>query len=237
MKILFMLPARSGSKGITDKNIKNLNGRPLMYYAINAILNSKSYAKHECYVMVNTDSSKYSQIAEQCGAKVPFLRDAEMAKDDTPVNEIIADTMNYFEKMNCSFDVFAMVQVTSPLITGKDIDSAVMMLEKDTTADGIVSVTESEIMPLWCNTLPENLSMGNFISKDIRQKNRQELPAYYRITGAIRMARWEHFKRNNFDWYEGNVKALVMEQQSSVDIDTELDFELAKIIMKGRENI
>lgn len=235
MKILFMLPARSGSKGIKDKNIKELNGKPLMYYAINAIIESDSYRRHECYVMVNTDSEKYAEIAKSCGAKVPFLREKELAGDKSVIIDTIKATMRYFEDRNEQFDIFSMVQITSPLITGKDIDKAVEMFELDETIDMVNSVTEAEIMPLWCNTLPKDLSMNNFVSKDIRRKNRQELPIYYRITGAIRMARWERFKEYDYDWIEGNSKALIMDQESSVDIDNEIDFEMARSIMKGRE--
>lgn len=235
MKILFMLPARSGSKGIKDKNIKELNGRPLMYYAISAIIKSSSYNKHECYVMVNTDSERYADIAQRCGAKVPFIRAKELAGDKSAIIDTIKDTVSYFENINRLFDIFAMVQVTSPLITAKDIDRAVGMFEKDETLDTINSVTEAEIMPLWCNTLPHDLSMKGFIGRDVRTKNRQELPCFYRITGAIRMTRWNSLKKNNYDWYEGNVKALIMSQKASIDIDSEMDFKMAEIIMKGAE--
>ena len=128
-----------------------------------------------------------------------------------------------------------MIQITSPLICAADIDRAVGMFETDVAIDGVISVTEAEFMPLWCNTLPEDLSMKNFMAKEIRKKNRQDLPTYYRVTGAIRMARWNRFKELDYDWYEGNVKALIMAQKSSVDIDNEIDFEIAKILMKGRE--
>lgn len=234
MKILFMLPARSGSKGIKDKNIKDLNGKPLMYYAIQAIRESCCYHTHECYIMVNTDSEKYADIAKKCGAEVPFLRNKELADDNSAIVETIRSSMAYFEDKKESFDLFSMIQITSPLICGADIDRAVEMFEADKTIDGVISVTEAEVMPLWCNTLPEDLSMENFIPKEIRKKNRQELPIYYRVTGAVRMARWWKFKELDYDWYEGNVKALIMEQQSSVDIDNEIDFELAEKIMKER---
>lgn len=235
MRILFMLPARSGSKGIRDKNIKDLNGKPLMYYAIHAILESSSYQKHECCVMVNTDSQRYAEIARQCGAGVPFLRAKELARDDSAVTDTIRDTIRYFDEREQPFDLFAMVQITSPLLTGRDIDHGIELFEKEKKLDFVNSVTEAEIMPLWCNTLPEDRSMKGFLDKEIRTKNRQELPRYYRITGAVRIARWNSLKQHDYDWYEGNTRALVMEQEASIDIDTELDFELAKLIMKGRE--
>lgn len=234
MRILFMLPARSGSKGIKDKNIKELNGKPLMYYAIHAIQESRSYQNHECCIMVNTDSEGYAEIARECGAEVPFLRPKELAQDDSVVTDTIKDTMDYFDRTNQPFDLFSVVQITSPLITGEDVDQVVEMLEKDNELEIVHSVTEAEISPLWCNVLSDDLSMNDFIRKEIRTKNRQELPHYYRITGAIRIARWNSLEQYGYDWYEGNTKAYIMDSESSVDIDNEIDFELAEIILKKR---
>lgn len=235
MKILFMLPARSGSKGVKDKNIKLINGHPLMYYAIKAIQSSKCYNEHDCYIMVNTDSERYAGIAQELGAKVPFIRSKELSQDSSKIADVIADTVIYFNQLNIVFDLFALIQITSPLITSDDIDNAIDMFKKDDKLQTVNSVTESEVYPLWCNVLDNSLSMNNFISKDIRKKNRQELPTYYRITGAIRISRWHHFIDCGYDWYEGNVKALIMDNKHSIDIDTEEDFELAEILIKRRE--
>lgn len=234
MKILFMLPARSGSKGLKDKNIKEINGHPLMFYAINAILESSSYKNHKCYVMLNTDSQNYADIGISLGAKVPFIRDKKLSKDNTCIVDVIDNSISYFKDRQVDFDLFAMVQVTSPLITAQDIDNAIHMFEEDSQLDTINSVTESEIMPLWCNTLDKDLDMKDFISEEIRKKNRQELPVYYRITGAIRISKWNHFINNKYDWYQGNVKALIMDNAHSVDIDTVEDFEWAKLLLKRR---
>ena len=235
MRILFMLPARSGSKGVKDKNIKKLNGKPLMYYAIQAILSSKIFIENDCYVMLNTDSKEYADIAESIGANVPFIRNKQLADDNSIISDVIKDTICFFERKNIEFDLFAMIQVTSPLITKDDIDNAIQMFIEDNELDTINSVTESEVMPLWCNTLDEDLSMENFISDDIRKMNRQQLPKYYRITGAIRVSRWKQFVNNEFDWYKGKVKAFIMDNSHSIDIDTIEDFELAELKMKRRE--
>lgn len=235
MNILFMLPARSGSKGVKDKNIKLLDGKPLMYYAINAIMSSNTYKKHNCYLFVNTDSEKYAEVAKECGAKVPFLRKKELAGDESPVTETIKDTYSYFEDEERKvFDIFSMIQVTSPLIDSEDIDRAIQFFEEDYNLESISSVTESEVMPLWCNTLSDDFSLKNFISAELRKKNRQDLPKYYRLTGAIRAARWDAFKKNQFDWFSGKCKACEMSNYHSVDIDTELDFDYAEFLIKRR---
>ena len=236
MNILFMLPARSGSKGIKDKNIKILNGKPLMYYAIDAIMNSEVYKNHNCYIFVNTDSEKYAEIAKQRGAKVPYIRSKELAGDRSVIADTIKDAFDFFENKGMKFDIFSLVQITSPLITGFEIDRAVREFNDNAALDTLISVTESEVMPLWCNTLGADLSMCNFISEDVRSKNRQELSKYYRITGSIYMARWQSLKKNDFDWYRGNSKALIIDAEKSVDIDNKMDFELAEFLMKKRGN-
>lgn len=230
VKILFMLPARSGSKGVPDKNIKPLCGKPLMWYAINAIKKARCYETDECTIFVNTDSEKYAEVAKECGAEVPYLRDSNLASDTSTIRDTIADAYNRFG--DNTFDVFTMVQVTSPLISSEDIDDAINTIRAG--ADSAISVTESEVMPLWCGTLNDTLSMKNFMDPKIRSSNRQELPVYYRLTGSIRAARWDKFKEVEFDWYAGESKAVITKQETAIDIDTLQDFEYAKFLMERK---
>lgn len=101
----------------------------------------------------------------------------------------------------------------------------------------VISVAEVDVPPVWCNTLDETLSMKDFLSKEIRQKNRQELPRYYRVTGAVRIARWMDFKANNYDWYFDDSKALIIDRKRSIDIDTEEDFSYAEFLMQKRKPV
>ena len=107
MNILFMLPARSGSKGVKDKNIKMLNGKPLMYYSIDAIMSSETYKKYNCYIFVNTDSEKYAEIAKKRGASVPYIRNEELAGDKSVIVDTIKDAFKYFENNGVKFDIFS----------------------------------------------------------------------------------------------------------------------------------
>ena len=225
-----MLPARSGSKGLPDKNIKLLCGKPLLAYATEAIQRSKTFQNHSCYIMVNTDSQKYAEIAMKHGAKVPFLRSDELSSDNANIMDAIHHTVIYFEEQKLSFDLFALVQVTSPFLQSTDLDSAILEMEKDESLDSIISVTESEVMPLWCNTLDISLNMNNFLSEEAR-KNRQELPKYYRITGSFKIARWNHVIHPSFDWCSRKSKAFIVSQDNSIDIDTALEFDFAEFIM------
>jgi N-acylneuraminate cytidylyltransferase/CMP-N,N'-diacetyllegionaminic acid synthase len=121
-----------------------------------------------------------------------------------------------------------LLQPTSPLRTVEDIDKAIITLNNKTKA--VVSVCETEHSPLWSNTLPEDLSMKNFIRSEVKNKRSQDLPKYYRLNGAIYIAETKYFYKNN-GFLGDKTNAYVMSQQNSVDIDTELDFKFCEILI------
>ena len=227
---------RSGSKGVKDKNIRPLSGIPLFAHAAKAVLGSQAH-RAGGMLLVNTDSKDYAKIANEYGAITPFIRPESMARDNSPIREAIAHTFNFFEERGKAFDLFALIQATSPFTTSADLDRAVSVLRSEPRINSVISVTEVDVPPVWCNTLDETLSMKDFLSKEIRQKNRQELPQYYRVTGAIRIARWNDFRANNYDWYFHDSKALIIDRARSIDIDSEEDFSYAEFLMHKRNPI
>ena len=189
MKNLAIIPARSGSKGLKDKNIKLLNGKPLMAYTIEAAIQSKMFDE----VMVSTDSEEYADIAKKYGAKVPFMRSSELSNDTASSWDVVRDVLNKYKEAGKEFDTVALLQPTSPLRTAEDIiDGYKIFNEKN--ANAIVAVCEVEHSPLWCNTLPDDLSMEKFIRPEILGLPRQSIPKYYRINGAIYIVKTEYFK-------------------------------------------
>jgi CMP-N,N'-diacetyllegionaminic acid synthase len=230
LKTLFMMALRSGSKGVKNKNIRSLGGMPLFAHAARAILNSLAYREGGT-LLVNTDSEEYARIANQYGAITPFIRPESMARDGSPIRDSIDYTFKFFEERGEMFDLLALIQATSPFTVSADLDRAVAMLRDGPRVKSVISVTEVDVPPVWCNTLDETLSMKDFLTKEIRQKNRQELPKYYRVTGAVRMARWADFRSNNYDWYFDDSKALIIDRARSIDIDTEDDFSYAEFLM------
>ncbi len=228
-----MMALRSGSKGVKDKNIRLLGGRPLFTHSIGAILNSQAY-RDGGTLLVNTDSLEYARIANQYGATTPFIRPASIAGDSSPVRDSIDYTFKFFESRGEAFDFFALIQATSPFTVSADLDRAVAVLKDGPRVKSVISVTEADVPPVWCNTLDETLSMKDFLAKEIRQKNRQDLPKYYRVTGAVRIARWADFRDNNYDWYFDDSKALVIDRSRSIDIDSEEDFGYAEFLMHRR---
>lgn len=224
-KILAIIPARSGSKGLKDKNIKMMNGKPLIAYTIEAAQNSKIFED----IIISTDSEKYAEIVKKYGGSVPCLRDKKLANDNAKSSDVILDILNRVEK---KYDSFIMLQPTSPLRTEKNIIEAYKMyLEKK--ANSVVSVCEMEHSPLWANILNEERRMDSFLKGIDVNKNRQELETYYRINGALYIANVEYFKKYQ-DFYYKDSYAYIMEKENSIDIDDELDFKIAEYLIKNK---
>lgn len=168
MKNIAIIPARSGSKGLKDKNIKLLNGIPLIEYSIDAAISANIFDE----VMVSTDSDMYAEIAKKCGASVPFLRSKVNSTDKASSWDVVLEVLNYYQKKDQKFDIFCLLQPTSPLRKAEDILSAYSIFNEK-RAKAVVSVGEVEHSPLWCNVLDKDNSLENFLSSD-RMKQRQE---------------------------------------------------------------
>lgn len=224
MRNIAVIPARSGSKGLKDKNIKNLLGKPLIVYSIEAALKSGLFDE----IMVSTDSEEYALIAREHGANVPFLRSKETASDSASSWDTVREVLNGYKKLGKEFDTVCLLQPTSPLRVAEDIRNSYEIYCSN-SASTVIGVCETEHSPLWENTLPENHSMENFIPKENSQR-RQLLPTYYRINGAMYIVSTKQILENN-DIY-ANSYAYIMPTERSIDIDTELDFIIAEKIME-----
>ncbi|MBP3754180.1 MAG: acylneuraminate cytidylyltransferase family protein [Lachnospiraceae bacterium] len=223
MKNIAIIPARSGSKGVIDKNIKILCGKPLIAYTIEAALDSNKFEE----VMVSTDSGEYAEIARKFGAKVPFLRSETNSSDSASSWDMVEEVLNRYRKLGREFDTFCLLQPTSPLRNSDDIIEAYNLYEEK--ADfAVVSVCEAEHSPLWSGKLPDNGEFINFIDRE-SIKRRQANGKYYRLNGAIYIVDIDKFKNEKFFYQKGGF-AYIMPQNRSVDIDTELDFWVAEAI-------
>ena len=225
MKNIAIIPARSGSKGLKDKNIKELNGIPLIAYSIKSAIESEMF---DC-VFVSTDSKDYAKIAEKYGADAHFLRSKKNSMDMAGSWDVVREVLEQFEMEGKYYDNIMLLQPTSPLRTKEDIQNCFEMMKKE-DANAIVSVTEVEHSPLWCNTLPEDLSMEQFYNEKAINTPRQELPKYYRLNGAIYLIKREEVEKQKM-FREKNY-AYIMSNEKSIDIDSELDFKIAEYFMK-----
>ena len=223
-KILALIPARGGSKGVPCKNMKEIAGKPLIIWTIEEALKSQYLDK----VVVSTDSKEIASISRKAGAKVPFIRPQKLASDSARGIDVVLHAINWHETQGENFDLLLLLQPTSPLRIVKDIENAIRLLFTK-QAKAIVSVCENEHPPYWSNTLPENHSMKNFIDfKAI--KNRQELPTFYRLNGAIYLSDIQYLKENKGFWGEDTF-AYIMPKERSVDIDSLLDFKLCELLL------
>jgi len=226
MKNLAIIPARSGSKGIQDKNIKLLNGKPLMAYSIETAIKSGMFDT----VHVSTDSEAYAEIARKYDADVPFLRSAEMSSDTASSWDTVLEVLGNYEHLGKTYDTVMLLQPTSPLRSADDVRGAYCVLENK-RAKAVVSVCEAE-PPLWCGALPENGCMDGFC-RSIVGVPRQILGKYYRLNGAIYLVSVLAFKELRTLVYGPDCYAYIMPRERSVDIDEPMDFLIAETLLRN----
>lgn len=227
MRNLAIIPARSGSKGLKDKNIRPLAGKPLLAYTIEAARRSGVFDT----VMVSTDSEHYAETAREYGAEVPFLRSAEQASDTASSWDAVREVLRGYQERGIAFGTVTLLQPTSPLRTGEDIMEACrLFMEKQ--ADTVVSVTEVDHPVQWCFTLPGDASMDAFGSSPYHAMRRQELAPHYRENGAIYIVRTEKLADPAWDIYSRNCYAYRMPRARSLDIDDILDFKMAEMLLE-----
>ena len=230
MKNIAVIPARSGSKGLPDKNIRSVNGKPLLAYTIEAALESGCFDT----VHVSTDSERYAEIARQYGADVPFLRSAALATDTASTWDAVREVLARYDELGKRFDTMMLMQPTTPLRTGEDVKEAYALLQKK-QAKSVIAVCEVDHSPLWCDTIPDSGSMKGFGRKDLAWVNRQDLRPYYRVNGAIYLLSVNEINIPPDDEiYEDNCYALFMDRKKSVDVDSEDDLALVEFLLARR---
>lgn len=218
---LAIIPARGGSKRLPRKNILDLCGKPLISWSIEAALKSKYISK----VVVSSDDEEILNISSNFGADI-IKRSYELANDTATTFDAIKHTINNLEK----YDYIVLLQPTSPLRNEKHIDEAIELLEEK-QADAIVSVCEMDHSPLWSNTLPKDGNMNNFLRDEVLNKRSQDLEKYYRLNGAIYICKTDKLLENKSFFLKDNIFAYIMDRKSSIDIDEEIDFEIAKVLI------
>ncbi|MFA9376159.1 MAG: cytidylyltransferase domain-containing protein [Lachnotalea sp.] len=222
---LAIIPARSGSKGIRDKNIKNLNGKPLMAYTIEACKKSNIFDE----IIVSTDTLEYANIAQSYGANVPFLRPKCFATDQAATCDVILHVLKEMQKQGELFDYFMLLQPTSPLRNEQHIKESLNVLF-DTNADSVISICKVE-HPMNLNVKIEENGRINVLFPANIQARRQEVSQEYRINGAMYLSSTEFFL-SHASFYGGRTFSLIMSPYHSIDIDDEFQFKLAEYVMK-----
>ena len=225
MKPLVIIPARGGSKGIPHKNIKPLDGKPLIHYTIDV---ARQIVSDED-ICVSTDDAGIIKCVENYGLKVPFVRPAELASDTAGTYEVLLHALDFYEQQGKQYDVVLLLQNTSPFRTAEQVKEALNIYTPD--VDMVVSVNETKTNPYY-NCVEEG--PDGFLKKTLDSTmltRRQDAPITYEYNGAIYVMNAEKLKTMHYGKFTKIVK-YVMDELHSVDLDTMLDWKYAEFVIK-----
>lgn len=227
-KILAIVPARAGSRRLPNKNIKLLNGLPLVAHTFEAIKKSEYINT----TIVTSDCPEVLRICQSYNNTYPLQRPARLASDTASSIDVVLHAVEFAEKQIDEFDIVCLLQPTSPLRTSVDIDTAIsLLLEKK--AKAVVSMSKCEHPPLWATKLDNKNDFGLFM-KGLNNKRSQDLGDYYQLNGAIYLIDKTTLLNTKKLFLENDSYPYIMTAQNSLDIDTSLDFDLAEsIVLKG----
>jgi CMP-N-acetylneuraminic acid synthetase len=229
MKVLGLITARGGSKGVQRKNVRLLHGKPLLAYAAESALRSAKLAR----VVLSTEDEEIADIGKLCGLEVPFMRPVELASDATPTLPVIQHALKALEAEGDEFDAVCLLQPTNPLRRTIDIDNCIDLLEK-TNADSVVSVlpVPAEYNPKWVYW--QNSDGSIFLSTGEAQPvpRRQDLPTAFHRDGTVYVTRKDVILRQN-SLYGSKIQSYEIDPRYSANIDTESDWQVVKATMSA----
>lgn len=215
-KTLGLIPARGGSKGVENKNIRDLNGKPLLAHTVEAGRD----AKQVDHVVVSSDNPKIRRVATDWGADVPFKRPAELATDEARTEPVVLHALDTLAENGNKYDYVVLLQPTSPLRTAEHVDEALKQYHSS-TADSLLSV-----FPDHTYRWQKSNNGAERINNTDKRKRRQEMETEYVENGAIYIVPVEQF-RNQCCFSMGQTMLYEMSKVESIDIDTPEDLDLA----------
>ena len=228
-RVLAVVPARGGSRGLPGKNTRSLCGIPLVAHAIRAAAATAAVTR----VVVTTDSDEIADLAREHGADVPFIRPRELATDETPMAPVIAHAITTVESMEgTTYDVVLLLDPTSPARDPDQITSAVEMLLQDPLLDGVVSVSEPTFQPEWVGVRQEGSTLSRYFRSGVGVTRRQDVERYLRINGNFyvwRAASARALRRSWFD--EGRYAGVEIPEAQAFSIDDEYEFRLIEALV------
>lgn len=230
MKILAIIPVRGGSKGVPGKNIKLLDGKPLLAYTSEIALQSKQLTE----VIVSTEDEPIGEVAKSLGVQVPFMRPMALAQDDTPTIDVLIHALEWYENQTIFFDAVCLLQVTSPIRTLEFLDKAIeKFMASD--CDSLVSVQKvpHEYNPHWTFEVNAegNLKIATGEAEIIPR--RQELPTAYHRDGSIYITKTDVLLKEH-SLYGKSTAFIESEPDFYVNIDTMEDWEKAEEMIQKK---
>ena len=229
MRILYLITARKGSKGLPGKNTKLLGDKPLIEYSIDFALNNLKIDDELC---ISTNDEAVIEIAKSKGMSIPFIRPEELATDNASSYDVIIHAINHYEKLNQNFDAVLLLQPTSPFRIQDDLTQLIKKFSVDT--DMVVTVKLAKENPYF--TLFEENSEGFLNKSKIGNfERRQDCPEVYAFNGSMYLINTASIKKSRITELK-NIKKIIMPEERSVDIDTLADWTLAEFYLKNENS-
>jgi CMP-N-acetylneuraminic acid synthetase len=225
---LAVITARAGSKGVINKNLRDLGGRPTISYTIETGL----ACPHIDEVALTTDSPELCKLGIDQGISVPFLRPAHLAGDLARQEDSILHLMDWYEQRGQKFDLLCLLEPTSPLRTVATLNRGFELLSDRKEADAVFSVAETPVSPIYCNELRQDGTLKGFIPEKYLWANRQELPVYYKLSSLVTICRWDIYKEKQTFLLDTTL-ALKVDPVEAIDIDEPFDFFVADHLIRA----
>jgi len=230
-KILCIIPARGGSKGLPGKNIKQLLGRPLIAWTIEQAKKSKYIDE----IFVSTDDIDIARTSKEYGVDVPFLRPGYLASDSASSVDVVVHVLDYYESKGIYFDIIILLEPTSPLRKENDIDAAIELLFENKSADGLISLGEVHMEhPMIVKKINSNGRIEPYIKDVEKISQRQQADKAYFPYGVVYMIKTDVFKLEKA-FYTNNIIPYIIERWQNYEIDDIYDFYAIEALMTYRQ--
>jgi CMP-N,N'-diacetyllegionaminic acid synthase len=228
-KIIAIIPARGGSKGLLNKNIKKISEKPLIYWTLKRVKESKLIDKY----FISTDSIRIKNVCEKIGFDIPILRPSEFAEDDSPSSDVVIHALDYFKKLSLKFDYVVLLEPTSPLRKPDDIDNAIKKLIDDQNSDTLVSLGEvhMEHPSITKKIKTKERHISSYVEEEKVFFQRQQFQKAYFPYGVVYIAKTNYF-RNLKTFYSEKTLPFFIERWQNYEIDDQIDFDINELLIK-----
>jgi N-acylneuraminate cytidylyltransferase len=221
---LAVIPARGGSKGLPGKNVRPLAGLPLLAHSVRCAERVPRIRR----TIVSTDSAEIAEVARAAGAEVPFLRPAELARDDTPTIPVLQHALAELERRDgCTYGSVLLLEPTSPARLPEDVDRAFALLDADPGADGVVACSRPHFNPFYVGVVERDGYVARAFDGPAYVR-RQDVPQFFRINGALFLWRRDFVRRTAPAWLDGRHRMLEIPEARAFSIDDAQDLALAE---------
>lgn len=229
-RVLGLVTARGGSKGVSRKNLRLLEGQPLLWYTAQAARAAVRLSR----LVLSTDDEEIAAVGRASGLEVPFMRPAALARDDTPTLPVLQHALRTLRRQGDGFDALCLLQPTSPLRRAEDIDECIALLERS-GADAVMTVRRvpTEYNPHWVYFRDEDCTLRLATGEESPIPRRQALPAAFHRDGSVYVTRSEVILRGSL--YGRRTLGLETDERSSVNVDTEADLARAAALLRGSQ--